>query len=295
MIPRVRYGKTELEVTRLGLGGFPFGGVNKARDWDPFTPAGRATAIDTVHAAIDAGINYIDTAPGYGEGNSESIFGEATEALRDKIVIATKVGYGGQSNDVVASVHASLKRLRTDVIDVIQFHGGMYSQADVDHILNDGVLDALVGLRDKGLVRFIGFTTEEPWTGRPLIATGAFDVVQLRYNVIYQGGALHALNEACEADMGVTVMRPMTSGILQRMASYIAPGWNEAHDIYEVALKFVLSDSRVHVANVGMRWPHEVQTNVKVAESFIPQFDMAQLPRLTAEIYRTEDDMENAT
>jgi aryl-alcohol dehydrogenase-like predicted oxidoreductase len=291
MIPRVRYGKTELEVTRLALGGFPFGGVNKARDWDPFAPKGRATAIDTIHAAIDAGINFFDTAPGYGNGNSESIYGEATQAARDKIVIASKVGYGGSADDVTASVEASLERLRTDVIDVMQFHGGMYSQADVDHILNDGLLDALVALRDSGLVRFIGFTTEQPWTGRPLIATGAFDVVQLRYNIIYQGAALHALNDARNADMGVAIMRPMTSGILQRMASYIAPGWNDAHDIYEVALKFLLSDSRVHVANVGMRWPHEVEKNVKVAESFTPQFDMAELPRLTAEIYRTEDEM----
>ena len=295
MIPRVRYGKTELEVTRLALGGFPFGGVNKAHDWDPFAPKGRATAIDTIRAAIDAGINFFDTAPGYGNGNSESIYGEATQGARDKIVIASKVGYGGNADDVTASVEASLKRLRTDVIDVMQFHGGMYSQADVDHILNDGLLDALVALRDKGLVRFIGFTTEEPWTGRPLIATGAFDVVQLRYNIIYQGAALHALNDARDADMGVSIMRPMTSGILQRMASYIAPGWNDAHDIYEVALKFLLSDSRVHVANVGMRWPHEVEKNVKVAESFTPQFDMAGLPRMTAEIYRTEDEMKNAT
>ena len=295
MIPRVRYGRTELEVTRLALGGYPFGGVNKAHDWDPFAPKGRATAIDTIHAAIDAGINYFDTAPGYGNGNSESIYGEATQGARDKIVIATKVAYGGNAGDVTTSVEASLERLRTDVIDVIQFHGGMYSQADVDHILNDGLLDALVALRDRGLLRFIGFTTEQPWTGRPLIATGAFDVVQLRYNIIYQAAALHALNEARDADMGVSIMRPMTSGILQRMAGYIAPGWNDAHDIYEVALKFLLSDSRVHVANVGMRWPHEVEKNVKVAESFKPQFDMAELPRMTAEIYRTEDEMKNAT
>ena len=295
MIPRVRYGRTELEVTRLALGGYPFGGVNKAHDWDPFAPKGRATAIDTIHAAIDAGINYFDTAPGYGNGNSESIYGEATQGSRDKIVIATKVGYGGNAADVTTSVEASLERLRTDVIDVMQFHGGMYSQAEVDHILNDGLLDALVALRDRGLVRFIGFTTEQPWTGRPLIATGAFDVVQLRYNIIYQAAALHALNEARDADMGVSIMRPMTSGILQRMAGYIAPGWNDAHDIYEVALKFLLSDSRVHVANVGMRWPHEVEKNVKVAESFKPQFDMAELPRMTAEIYRTEDEMKNAT
>jgi predicted aldo/keto reductase-like oxidoreductase len=159
----------------------------------------------------------------------------------------------------------------------------------VSHILNEGLLDALESLRQRQLVRFIGFTVEEPWTARPLIASGRFDLMQVRYNLIYQSAALHVLNEARAADMGVAVMRPLTSGILQRLAESLAPRWQQAHDLYEVALKFVLSDSRVHVANVGMRWPAEVAANVALAESFTPSFDMANLPRLTAEIYRTDD------
>jgi len=292
MIPRVRFGRTGLEVTRIALGGFPFGGVNRARGWDPFTPEGRATAMSTVRAALDAGINYIDTAPSYGNGNSESIVGEALEGRRSDCYLATKVGYRGLSaDDVLRSVEASLERLRTEVIDVIQFHGGMYSEGDVDHILNDGLLDVLEELREQGRVRFIGFTVEEPWTARPLIASGRFNVIQVRYDLIYQAAALHVLNEARQADMGVAVMRPMTSGIFQRLASYLAPEWHAARDLYEVALKFVLSDSRVHVANVGMRWPWEVEKNVALAETFEPVFDMAQLPRMTAEIYRTDDEI----
>jgi len=292
MIPRVRLGRTGLEVTRIGLGGFPFGGVNKARNWNPFTPEGRVVAIRTVHAALDAGINYIDTAPSYGDGNSESIIGEALRGRRDSVVLASKVGYRGKSpQDLIASVQASLRRLRTEVIDVVQFHGGMYEPADVEHILGAGLVEALGALRDRGLVRFIGFTTEEPWTGRPLIASGLFDVAQLRYNLIYQSAAEHALNDARSADMGVAVMRPLTSGVLQRIAMYLAPEWQQAHDIYDVALKYLLSDSRVHVANLGLRWPEEVARNVAVATSFQPPFDMAELPRMTAHIYRTEDEM----
>jgi aryl-alcohol dehydrogenase-like predicted oxidoreductase len=288
----VRFGKTGLQVTRLGLGGYPFGGVNKARGWDPFTAEGRATAVRTIHAALDAGINYIDTAPGYGDGNSESIIGEATQGRRQEFVLATKVGHWGLTpRDVTASAEASLARLRTDVIDLIQFHGGMYTQHEVDHILKNGLLDALCDLRERGLVRFIGFTVEEPWTAKPLIASGRFDTMQVRYNIAYQSAAHHVLNEARERDMGVTVMRPMSSGIFQRMASYLAPRWQEAHDLYEVALKFVLSDSRVHVAHVGMRWPQEVARNVALAESFVPPFDMADLPRGTAAVYQTDDEM----
>ncbi len=291
MIPKVRYGKTNLEVTRLALGGYPFGGVNLARGWDPFSSEGRAQAIETIHAALDAGITLVDTAPGYGDGNSESIIGEALAGRRDAVVLATKVGYHGTAADVRESVEASLRRLRTDAVDVIQFHGGMYTSNEVRHILEEGPLDALVTLRDEGKARYLGFTVEEPWTARPLIASGAFDVMQVRYNVIYQAAALHVLNQAREADMGVSVMRPMTSGIFQRMASYLAPEWQDARDLYEVCLKFVLSDSRVHVANVGMRWPDEVAKNVALVSSFEPAFDMAELPRMTAHIYRTDDEM----
>lgn len=291
MIPKTRFGRTGLEITRIALGGYPFGGVNRARGWDPFTPEGRAQAIKTIHAALDAGINMIDTAPGYGDGNSESIIGQATQARRETFFLATKVGYRGSAEEVTASVEASLRRLGTEVIDLIQFHGGMYTGQEVQHILNDGPLEALSVLRDQGKVRFIGFTVEEPWTARPLIASGQFDVMQVRYNLIYQSAALHVLNEAREADMGVSVMRPMTSGILQRLAEYLAPEWHSARNLYEVVLKFVLSDSRVHVANVGMRWPEEVAQNVALTKSFKPPFDMAKLPRMTAHIYQTDDEI----
>jgi aryl-alcohol dehydrogenase-like predicted oxidoreductase len=292
MLPTVRFGRTDVEVTRIGLGGYPFGGVNRARGWDPFTPDGRKAAVGTIRAALDAGITYIDTAPSYGNGNSESIIGEATQGLRDRFTLASKVGYWGEATpaDMTASVEASLKRLRTDVIDVMQFHGGMYTQNEVDRILRGGLLEALVAQREKGRIRFIGFTVEEPWTARPLIASGHFDVMQVRYNLIYQSAAEHVLNEARDKNMGVCLMRPLTSGIFQRLASYIAPQWTE-DELYEVALKFALSDSRVHVANLGMRWPEEVKRNAALAESFVPAFDMADLPRGTAAIYQTDDEM----
>jgi len=291
MLPKVRFGKTDLSVTRLALGGYPFGGVNRARGWDPSTPEGRGLAIETVRAALDAGINLVDTAPGYGDGNSESIVGEALRGHGDGVVLATKVGYGGTATDVRESVEASLRRLQTDVIDVIQFHGGYYTDQEVSHILDEGLLSELEALRSEGKVRYLGFTAEEPWTARPLIVSRAFDVMQVRYNVIYQAATIHVLDQATEADLGVSVMRPMTSGILQRMASYVAPVWAEVSDLYEVCLKFVLSDSRVHVANVGMRWPDEVQKNVALVSTYEPEFDMAALPRMTAHIYRTDDEM----
>jgi aryl-alcohol dehydrogenase-like predicted oxidoreductase len=289
MIPMVRFGKTGLQVSKLGLGCFPFGAVNAAHGWNPYTPEGRAAAVATIHAALDAGINYLDTAASYGDGHSETIVGEALRGRRSRVILATKTGYHNLSAaEVTASVEASLRRLETDYIDIIQFHGGMYEPRDVDHLFNDGLLDALRALQQKGAVRFIGFTVEEPWTALPLIARGVFDVMQIRYNFIYQSAAHHALNDARRGDVGVAVMRPLTSGIMQHMAQYLAPDWPAAAQ-YEMALKFVLADSRVHVANVGMRWPAEVARNAALAESFRPPFDMADLPRSTIGVYKAED------
>ena len=282
-------GRTGLEVAPIGLGGFPFGGINRAAGWDPFSPDGRRTAIATVQRALDRGINYVDTAPSYGDGNSERIFGDALRGRRDGVVLASKCGWSGDAASVGRSIEASLQRLQTDRIDVMQFHGGMFTPEQVEHIVRGGPLDALRRARDEGKVRFLGFTCEEPWTARPLIASGQFDVVQLRYNLIYQSAALHALNEARDAGLGVAVMRPMTSGILQRILHFLMPEW-PAEEVYAVALRFVLSDSRVHVANVGMRWPEEVDRNADLAERFTPPIDMAELPRLTAGIYRAEDE-----
>jgi aryl-alcohol dehydrogenase-like predicted oxidoreductase len=282
------FGLTGLQVAPIGLGGYPFGGINRAANWDPFSHEGRRTAIATIHRALDCGINYVDTAPGYGDGNSERIFGDALRGRRDQIVLATKCPWAGDAEAVRHSIAASLERLQTDYIDIMQFHGGMFTPEQAEHILGGGPLDALQEARETGRIRFLGFTCEEPWTARPLIASRRFDVVQLRYNLIYQSAALHALNEARDTGLGVAVMRPMTSGILQRTVRFLQPAW-PAETVFELALKFVLSDSRVHVANVGMRWPEEVDRNVALAEAFTPPLDVAELPRLTAGIYQAED------
>jgi aryl-alcohol dehydrogenase-like predicted oxidoreductase len=176
------FGRTRLRVSPIGLGGYPFGGLNRAAGWAPLTPEGQRTAVATIHRAVDRGITYLDTAPGYGGGTSETIFGAALAqgGYRQRVTLATKCPWKSSARDVLDSAEASLRRLGTDVLDVLQFHGGMFSPEDVHHILEEGPLDALRRLREAGKVRFLGFTCEEPWTARTLIASGAFDAVRLR-------------------------------------------------------------------------------------------------------------------
>ena len=286
---RRKLGRTGLEVSPIAIGGAAFAYVHRSMGWDPLSEEGRKVVYQTLNAALDQGINYIDTAPAYGDGHSETLVGEVMKTRRDECVLASKVWYDLDRKGVIDSVHASLERLQTDHIDILQIHGRMYSPAEVEHVLNGGPLDALVELRQAGKIGHIGITTEEPWTVMPFLAHEAIEVYQIAYNLIYQAAARHFLIEAAKANVGVVTMRTMTSGVFQREVSFLAPEWQVARDLYEVALKFVLSDSRVHAGIVGMRFPHEVDQNLRLLEDWEPPVDFASLPRLTFEVYRAED------
>src|SRR5215510_12967050 len=104
---------------------------------------GRRTAVATMHRALERGSTYVNTAPSYGDGNSENIFGEALQGRRDAVCLATKCPWAGNAESVTRSIEASLERLRTDQVDVMQFHGGTFTSEDVQHILHGGPLDAL--------------------------------------------------------------------------------------------------------------------------------------------------------
>src|SRR5207237_10022195 len=130
--------------------------------------------------ALDLGINYLDTAPGYGGGMGEEIYGAVVGRRREECVVATKTGARDPAG-IRASVEASLRRLRTDRIDVLQFHGGWYPAEEARQILEEGGLATFQELRAEGKVRFLGFTAEGPSPGAyRLVESGAFDVLQVR-------------------------------------------------------------------------------------------------------------------
>jgi aryl-alcohol dehydrogenase-like predicted oxidoreductase len=288
-VNRRRLGSTGLDVSPIALGGAPFGYVQRSRQWDPTTDEGRDLATATINRALDQGINYIDTAPAYGDGLSETLIGRVMSTRRDECVLASKAWWELDRAGVLDSVRASLERLQTSHIDVLQIHGRFYSAADVEHIVHGGPLDALMALREAGDIGHVGITTEEPWSVLPFLEFEAFEVYQIGYNLIYQGAALHFLPAAMDAGVGVVTMRTMTSGVFEHQARALAPELLEACDPYELALRFVLAESRVHSGIVGMRWPHEVEANVELVDGWHGVADVAALPRLTREVYEAED------
>jgi predicted aldo/keto reductase-like oxidoreductase len=104
--------------------------------------------------------------------------------------------------------------------------------------------------------------------------------------VIHWSAAWQVLSDARRSDTGAVTLRTMTSGVFQADARTLAPKWQ---NLYEVSLKFVLSDSLVHAAIIGMRGRKEIDRDVTLLDGFRPPFDVAQPPRMTAEIYQAEE------
>jgi len=273
-------GRTGATVSRLGFGGAPAGLANYLEAYTPEDRAQRDAVVAALQRAVELGVTYFDTAPAYGEGAGEAIYGEALAGLGERIFLATKVV--PDTSDVRAGVEASLKRLRRDTLDLVQIHGSSYSDAQAETLLAPGGMVAqLEALRDEGLIRFLGFTTEDnnPAVYR-FITSGRFDVMQLCYNLLYQHPAewtrpFGSMFEAEKQQMGIVTMRTVTSGLLQKWIRWVDP--DNTFDYTPALLQFVLSNPMVDVALVGMRSVEEVEANVRIAEDLEGRIDLEML------------------
>lgn len=174
-----RLGRSNLEVSAMGLGCWAMGGTwiydNEPAGWGQVDDA---ESIRAIHYALDAGINFFDTAANYGCGHSEKILGQAVANRRDKVVLATKFGYVideekrivTRTEDVVNRIRqeceASLRRLKTDHIDLYQFHKHDYDPGKAAEVCD--VLETLV---QEGKIRWYGWSTINP-KGAQIFAQG---------------------------------------------------------------------------------------------------------------------------
>jgi len=173
-IPRRPFGRHDELVSALALGGYHLGLVGNQRE-----------AIRIVHAAIDAGITFMDNAWEYHEGESEEILGKALVGRRDQVFLMTKVCTHGRDRAVaMRQLKQSLRRLKTDHVDLWQVHECVYPNDPARHFAPGGVIEALVEAKDKGLVRYVGFTGHKlPDIHLAMLAYGfPFDSVQMPLN-----------------------------------------------------------------------------------------------------------------
>ncbi|MES2177487.1 MAG: aldo/keto reductase [Gemmatimonadota bacterium] len=174
-IARRPLGRTGAVVSALGLGGYHLGLIGSERE-----------AISIVHASIDAGITFMDNAWEYHDGKSETRMGKAlANGWRERVFLMTKVcTHGRDAKTAMRQLEDSLRRLKTDHVDLWQVHEVAYDGDPDRHFMKGGVIDALDRAKAKGLVRFVGFTGhKDPALHLQMLSRGyPFDTCQLPLN-----------------------------------------------------------------------------------------------------------------
>jgi aryl-alcohol dehydrogenase-like predicted oxidoreductase len=173
-IPMRPLGATGAMVSALGLGGHAIGKVESSRE-----------AVRIVQTAIDAGITFMDNAWEYHEGRSEEVMGKAIADRRDRVFLMTKLcTHGRGRREAMRQLEQSLRRLRTDYLDLWQIHECVYDNDPERHFATGGAVDALEQAKRQGKVRFVGFTGHKrPEIHLEMLATKfPFDTCQLPLN-----------------------------------------------------------------------------------------------------------------
>ena len=207
-------GRTGVHVSTLCLGTMMFGAWGNTDHDD---------SIRIIHSALDAGINFIDTADVYSAGESEEIVGKALKGRRDDVVLATKLGVpidedpnhrGGSRRWIITEVENSLRRLGTDWIDLYQLH-----RPDPDTDI-DETLGALTDLVHQGKIRYIGSSSfsageivEAQWVARER-RLERFRTEQPPYSILVRGIELDVLPTARRHGMGILTYSPLAGGWL---------------------------------------------------------------------------------
>lgn len=270
MLRKRRLGRTGLMVAELGLG---------AMD----TPQSSEGA-DTLRAALDAGIDFIDSAREY-EG-SEFLLGQVIRERGGKqFHVATKT-FSHSINGSQRDVDRSLSVLGVESIDLYQLHDITTWDAWHEAMGEEGALEGLRVAQYRGLVGHIGVSTHSLEVGREVVLSGAFDTVMLEYSAFYPESA-PLIELAAEHDVGVIVMRPLGgSGRTSVMRASVEEG-RAGNLTPSNLLRYVLSHPGVSVAIPGARYPSRIHDNVAVASDYTPMdaAEQRELEREAAALY----------
>jgi len=293
-------GKTGLKVSVLGFGASPLG--NEFRITDP------EEGKRAVHRAIDLGINYFDVAPYYGRTLAEERLGIALQGKRHQVILATKCGrydvdkfdFSGQR--VIKSCEESLRRLRTDYIDVFQAHDIEFG--DRQQIIEE-TIPAMRKLQEQGKIRFVGITGLPLKILRDVAEKAGVDTIlsYCRYNLMITDMD-EILTPFCrEREIGLINASPLHMGILTERG---APAWHPAPEpvkeagrrvaelcqkrgvrVADVALRFCVAHPYVATTLVGMSRPDHVETNVAALDGETPEDLMEEIRAIIAPVFNT--------
>jgi uncharacterized protein len=268
------FGQTGVKVSRLGFGAMRLP-ISKPSEKAPLSSAsGLEESAAIIRHGIDSGITYIDSAPYYCWGESETAVGLAIQGVpRQSLYLATKYPLFN-TKDVCRSclrlrLELSLRKMRTDYIDFYHFWGITWEVYENQIAPPKGILEEVQKARNEGLIRHISFSFhDKPEAAIKLIDTGFFESMLIQYNLLDRANA-EPLRHAHAKGLGTVVMGPVGGGRLGTPSEVIAKATGVSSTA-EAALRFIFANPDVDVALSGMGSLRQVEENVATASRAEP-------------------------
>lgn len=254
-IPRRPLGKTGVEVSILALGGAHLGRIDREEN-----------AINLIHEALDAGVTFFDNAWEYHDGRSEEWVGKALIGRRHKVIVMTKLCTHGRNKKLAfMQLEESLRRLRTDYVDLWQIHEVIYPDEPDQHFSPNGSIEALIEAKRQGKVRFVGFTGhKDPAIHLKMLQYGfPWDTCQLPLNVF--DSTFRSFEQAVLPELTRLSIAPLAMKTLGGSGDPIKRGILTA----EEALRYVLSLPIASIVN-GVDSLEVLHQNLSIARRFTP-------------------------
>lgn len=304
-------GKSDLEITPIGLGAWAIGGGGYQFGWGPQDDE---ESINTIHRAIDLGLNWVDTAAVYGLGRSEEVVGRALKGRADRPYVFTKcarvwdahgkVSGNLQPESIRRECEASLRRLQVDAIDLYQMH---WPDPDADV---EAGWETMAQLQKEGKVRYIGVSNFNVSQLKRAMAIAPVTSLQPPYSLLRREIETEILPFCMEHDIGVIVYSPMASGLLtgamtrERIANLPQDDWRRGSSEFqephlsrnlqlvqlltdigfphqmspgEVAIVWALAHPAVTGAIVGARHPDQISNLVGAAEFRLSESEQEEI------------------
>lgn len=308
-------GKSGIAATKIGLGLWAIGGVKSAYAWGPTDDR---ESLETIDAAVEAGVTFFDTSDSYGLGHSEELLGQAMKGRRDKFVVATKIGWRNFDSErnqtaydtvekLIAGVESNLRRLQTDYVDVMLSH--INSRDPTMEVFVEGFQK----LQRDGKIRAYGVSTSDFEYLRAFNADGGCSALEIDYSILNRTPEADIFPYCQEHQIGIIVRSPLAMGILTGKfgpdTEFSEDDWRrswqedpERHQIYledlakveklgplaqdrtlaQLALEFVVAHPAVTVAIPGAKIVKQLRENVEAA--LLPSLsdeELVQIDRIT--------------
>ncbi|MCM1027916.1 MAG: aldo/keto reductase [Roseburia sp.] len=201
---KVRLGRTEIMAEKNSFGALPIQRIS------------REEAVRLLRKARERGINFFDTARWYSD--SEEKLGEAFEGMRDQVFIATKTG-ARTAEGFWADLRTSLKNLRTDYVDLYQFHNPEFCPRTGD---GTGLYEAMLEAKEKGMIRHIGITNHRLSVAHEAVESGLYETLQFPFSYLATEKDIELAEKCKAADMGFIAMKALSGGLITNSAAAYA-------------------------------------------------------------------------